>query len=148
MFDEAMEEYQGVLDRDPDHIKGLLNMGNLYVQLGNNERAIDLFKRVIALDPDNADACNQLGSVHKSDGNYAEASASYKRVLSLDPFKEDAHMELAEAQYLQYRSKFNGVKKEEVRQRIDYLLAINPDNGKGKQLLKELIEGDRVGIWD
>jgi hypothetical protein len=52
-------------------------------------------------------------------------------------------MELAEAQYLQYRSKFNGVKKEEVRQRIDYLLAINPDNGKGKQLLKELIEGDR-----
>jgi len=118
-------------------------MGNLYVQLGNNERAIDLFKRVIALDPDNADACNQLGSVHKSDGNYAEASASYKRVLSLDPFKEDAHMELAEAQYLQYRSKFNGVKKEEVRQRIDYLLAINPDNGKGKQLLKELIEGDR-----
>jgi len=71
-------------------------MGNLYVQLGNNERAIDLFKRVIALDPDNADACNQLGSVHKSDGNYAEASASYKRVLSLDPFKEDAHMELAE----------------------------------------------------
>ena len=47
-----------------------------------------------------------------------------------------------QAQYFQYRSKFNGVKKDEVRQRLDYLLAINPNNGKGKRLLKELIEGD------
>ncbi len=29
MFDEALEEYQGVLGRDPDHLKALLNMGNL-----------------------------------------------------------------------------------------------------------------------
>ncbi len=53
-------------------------------------------------------------------------------------------MALAEAQYFQYRSKYNGVNKDEVMQRLDYLLAINPDNGKGKKLLKELIEDDRV----
>ncbi|KHE90649.1 MAG: hypothetical protein SCABRO_03605 [Candidatus Scalindua brodae] len=48
-----------------------------------------------------------------------------KKVLSLNPFQEEAHMALAEAQYFQYRSKFNGVSKEEIRQRLDYLLAIN-----------------------
>ena len=117
-------------------------MGNLYVQLGDNDQAIKLFKQVIELDPDNADACNQLGSVYKSVENYAEASAVFKRVLSFNPFQEEAHMALAETQYLQYRSKFNGVKKDEVMQRLDYLLTINPDNGKGKKLLKELIGGD------
>jgi tetratricopeptide (TPR) repeat protein len=144
MFDEALEEYKGVLDRKPDHLKALLNMGNLYVQLGDNDQAIELFKKVITLDPDNADACNQLGSVYKSVENYAEASAAYKRLLSLNPFQEEAHMALAETQYFQYRSKFNGVKKEEVRQRLDYLLTLNPDNWKGKKLLTELIEDDRI----
>ncbi len=144
MFDETLEEYKGVLDRDPDYLKALLNMGNLYVQLGDNDRAIKLFKKVITLDPDNADALNHLGSVNKKLENYDEAAVAFKRLLALNPFQEEAHMELAETQYSQYHSKLNGVKKEEIIQRLDFIMSINPHTQKVQKLLKEMTRDRKI----
>ena len=50
MFDEAEKEYQEVLKGDPLHIKGLYNLGNLYIQLGQGAKAIDLFQRLLRLE--------------------------------------------------------------------------------------------------
>ena len=47
MFDEAIQEYQGVLERDPSHVKVLFNLGTLYVQLGDYNKGIGFFKNVL-----------------------------------------------------------------------------------------------------
>ncbi len=137
-------EFENIADGESDNLS--LNLTPEQSELMQSNEHLNSFvdhdTKTFVLNMNNVDACNQLGSVYKSDENYAEASEAYKKVLSLNPFQEEAHMALVEAQYFQYRSKFNGVKKDEVMQRLDYLLAINPDNGKGKKLLKELIEDD------
>ncbi len=143
MFEEALEEYKHILKKDPDHLKSLLNMGNLCIQLGEYEKAIKLFKRIIELDSDNAETWYRLGSAYQSVENYPEAVATFKRSISLNPFQEETHMNLAEIQYFQYRSKFNWV-KEEITQRLRFILSINPQNKKGQKLLKELVEDNRI----
>jgi tetratricopeptide (TPR) repeat protein len=119
-------------------------MGNLCIQLGEYEKAISLFKRVIELDSDNAETWYRLGSAYQSVENYPEAVATFKRSISLNPFQEETHMNLAEIQYFQYRSKFNGIKKEEITQRLRFILSINPQNNKGQKLLNELVEDNRI----
>ncbi len=50
MFDEAEKEYLEVLKSDPLHVKGLYNLGNLYIQLGQGGKAIELFQRLLRLE--------------------------------------------------------------------------------------------------
>ena len=49
MFDEAEKEYCEVLQRDPLHLKALFNLGNLYLQLGNKEKAFEYLHRLVRL---------------------------------------------------------------------------------------------------
>ena len=138
MFDEAIQEYQGVLERDPSHVKALFNLGTLYVQLGDYNKGIGFFKNVLAIDEKKSEAWNNLGSIFEITGQPEEAIKAYQKSLELNPYQEEANINLAQIQYENYRSKPDIRKKEELIRRLHFVLSINPHNTRAQHLLHEL----------
>jgi tetratricopeptide (TPR) repeat protein len=69
----------------PEDAPILLNLGNLYHQVGRAEEAAGCYRRVLALDPDHAEAHNSFGAMLLAQGLRAEASAEFARALKLAP---------------------------------------------------------------
>ncbi len=55
MKDEAAEEYTIALELDPEHLHAYVNRGELLLQNGDFDKALDDLKRAIEMDPDGRD---------------------------------------------------------------------------------------------
>jgi tetratricopeptide (TPR) repeat protein len=63
----------------------LNNLGNLYAELGELDKARDALTRTLAFDPDFAEAHNNMGKVHAAGGRLDEALRSIATALTLSP---------------------------------------------------------------
>jgi tetratricopeptide (TPR) repeat protein len=94
-FPTAIAAYERALRIDPQHVPSLINLGNVYYELGQFPRAREHYQRACALDGDNprthfnlANACDEMGDL-------LGALRSYRRALRLWPGYADAHFNLA-----------------------------------------------------
>lgn len=90
---------QAILDRNPKHVFALNNQGNELLQLGQPERALEVFKLAMTLDPKYAtprngagNACRRigegliaLGKKRAGEEMLARAEALYGEAIKLDP---------------------------------------------------------------
>ncbi|MBT8490388.1 MAG: tetratricopeptide repeat protein, partial [Deltaproteobacteria bacterium] len=132
--------YEEVLKKDPTYTKAAFNLGNLYFQLGDNKRALTLFERVLELEPNSAEAWNNLGSINETVGNLDKATIAYQQSLKLNQFQEEAHVNLACILYSQYQSQRSELIKDEIVERLKFVLTINSHNTKAQKLLQELMD--------
>ena len=84
-WDEAKAVLHKVLERNPDFVGSLLQLGVVHLNLREHETALDYLGRVIAMAPDNAEAWYQKGVVESRQNDPAAAAASWQRALELDP---------------------------------------------------------------
>ena len=140
MFDEAITQYEEVLKRDPEYVKASFNLGNLYFQLGNYKEALTLFERVLELEPNNAEAWNNLGSINEMIGNQDKATIAYQQSVKLNQFQEEAHMNLSRILYAEYQSHHDESQKDEIIERLNFVLTINSRNTKAQKLLQKLTD--------
>jgi tetratricopeptide (TPR) repeat protein len=138
MFDEAIVEYLEVLKIDSSHAKALFNMATMHVQLGEDGKAIGYYEKLLEVNPDNGDVWNNLGSIHETLGKYDEAARAYRKSIEINPFLEEANINLARIQYQQYVSNPTDIRKEEIINRLHFVLSINPNQKKARKLLDEL----------
>lgn len=92
---KARRAYARVLERDPDHVGALLNLGRLLHEDGDAAAAEALYRRAADADPTDALAAFNLGVALEDLGRAAEAEAAYRRALDLDPRLPEAHFNLA-----------------------------------------------------
>lgn len=142
MFEEALAEYAIVLEKDPGHVKAAFNMGTLCGQLGDLEGAVTLFERVLELKPDLKEAMNSLGSIYESMGLPEQAAEQYRKSLGVDPLQEEPHIRLALIYFLKSRCNPFQSHREDAIRRLQFVLGINPQNKKAKELLKEILGPD------
>lgn len=64
--------------------------GAIYVQMGNNDKAIDSFKRAAELDPDPAMAYYNLCAMEFNAAKYDDAAAACDKSVAADPNKAEA----------------------------------------------------------
>lgn len=69
-IDKALEGFEALLRHDPNDLKLLSKVADLYLKKDNTEKAIDYLDRV--------------GTLFTKDGFYSKAVAIYKRILKLD----------------------------------------------------------------
>ena len=50
-YDESLMDCDQVLKRNPKHFGALSGAGQIHLQLGNAERALDYFRRALAVNP-------------------------------------------------------------------------------------------------
>jgi Tfp pilus assembly protein PilF len=88
--DDAIKAYRALLEIEPHHAKGLMDLANLLRLKQHNREAQSLFWRVLALDPTHPEAYCGLGTVLRRLGQYGEAEAAFKQACALRPGYADA----------------------------------------------------------
>ena len=91
---EAQELYVKILKIDPKYINAHNNLGLLFDNTGDYQKAIDCFEKVIEINPNNAGAYNNLGNIFKSLGEKQKAKDCYKKAIEIEPNFAMAHNNL------------------------------------------------------
>ena len=92
---EAAAAYERVLAADPHRTDALINLGTLYYEQANLEKAAECFRRAVEFEPGNALAHFNLGSLLDEAGHIREARDHLENALRLDPSHADTHYNLA-----------------------------------------------------
>ncbi|MDM7919459.1 MAG: tetratricopeptide repeat protein, partial [Methanosarcina sp.] len=132
--------YKTVLKIDPHHLKTLFSLGRLYIQQGEYRRAFDCFTQIIQINEDNVEAWNNLGSIYEELGSIDYAIYAYSKSLTINNYQEEANFHIARLQF-QYpgnTSNCDSKNYEEIRQRLRFVLSVNPRHFGARQLLETL----------
>ena len=94
-FDQALANYQRVVDTDPDNALALHHIGLIRHLQGELSDAVQWLKRAGAANPDDSSVHNNLGNMLMEMGRRIEAIAAYQRCLKADPQHRNARFNLA-----------------------------------------------------
>ena len=81
----ALQRYQAVLARKPDHLPGAAAAGEMLLRLGRFDQAIEHHRAAIDRHPDNARLYHALGLSLWNRGRAEAAAAAYRRALAIGP---------------------------------------------------------------
>ena len=96
-FDEAAAEYEFLSESQPDNLDIYRELGELYLELQDENRAKTTFRRMIDRDPGNAGIHVALADIYASHEWKDDAVAAYEKAISLAPDNLD---------YIEYCGKF------------------------------------------
>jgi len=82
-YEEALAEYQGAIDKNPEEVTNYFNLGVTYLALEKNEDAIISFKKTIELDPENFSALKFLGQLYAKENDTQQAEVYLSRAAGL-----------------------------------------------------------------
>jgi tetratricopeptide (TPR) repeat protein len=80
-FDEAMADYNTILNRDSTDTEAYYRRGVLYLEQKNREKAESDFRRAQQLDPDNMYSLLSQALIYKLDDNWEAAEKVYTRLI-------------------------------------------------------------------
>ena len=92
---EAKDVYAAILELQPSHAPAAINLGTIFYNEREFERAEHYYRRATESDPEYALAFFDLGNVLDELQRLPEAIAAYERALELVPQYADAHYNLA-----------------------------------------------------
>lgn len=129
--DDALREYQEILKINPNHYSSLPNFAQLNLEMGNFDKAIELYQRAYKFDPE----ANKQGflNVFESYGNYLIiqdnlkiAKAQFQIVLDYEPDRASAKEKLKEIE-------------SKITAKSSQILVNNSDKSSTSKILSRLI---------
>lgn len=81
---DAVAAFEAALAQKPDHVKSLVNLARVQLELDRPEAALASVEMAIELAPASPDARRVLGRVYHSLGRLDEATATYRQALELN----------------------------------------------------------------
>lgn len=85
-----ISELEKKVSENPDVIAAWINLGNLYFDTGNHEKAILAYTKSLELNPNNADVMTDLGIMYRRNGQPETAVATFDKAIKIDPNHETA----------------------------------------------------------
>lgn len=107
------------------------NLGGIYRDENDYERAIKEFQTAIVIDPNYADAMHNLGNTYIEVGDITLAEEQFKKAIQLNPNLYQAYLNLGVIEYK--RENF-----EKAKGYFEKVLDINPENKDAKRVLELL----------
>jgi protein O-mannosyl-transferase len=96
-LDDAIAQYQKVLQIDPLETDALNNLGSAYLQKGRLDEAVAHYQKALAIKPDSAETHYNLGNALFQQGRTDQAMAQYQMALAIKPDSAEAHYNLGNA---------------------------------------------------
>ena len=90
----AQDLYNQILKIDPSHSQSLSNIGVIFTNLKEHQKAKDCFEKAIEIDPNFTDAHYNLGVIFKDLGENQKAKNCFEKVIEINPNHVDAHNNL------------------------------------------------------
>jgi len=84
-FASAETLWQATLDRNPECVMALVNLGDCKFHENRLDEAVDLANRALWLDPKSIPALNNLGNADAKAGRLDQAIAYYRQALAISP---------------------------------------------------------------
>ena len=88
--DEAIQQFQRVLQNDPNNAPALQNLGIAALRRNDVHSAQQYLSRALELNPRLPLALNTMGVVYARQGDFQNAVASWQRAVEVDPRQYDA----------------------------------------------------------
>jgi cytochrome c-type biogenesis protein CcmH/NrfG len=74
-----------MLEKNPNNIQALIQLGNDYSSTDNHEKAIEAYQKAIKLDPSNADLSTELGMAYRKLAKPELAVEAFRKAIEVDP---------------------------------------------------------------
>ena len=85
-YQDAKKYFEIILNIDSKNVFALYNLGIVFQELGDLEKAIELYEKVLRFKPKNVeDVYLGLGIVFNSIGNYKKSLESYENAITTNP---------------------------------------------------------------
>jgi predicted Zn-dependent protease len=84
-LDRARQAFEDALDRDPKHVKSLVNLSRVLLEQGHADSALPHIQQAVAIDSGLEEGWRVLGRVQATLGQTDDALESYKTALRIDP---------------------------------------------------------------
>ena len=84
------KNFEKSLKIDPNFIHAITNLGNLYFELNDFDKAIEILKKATMVNNENALAHYNLGLVYQSIGQQENAIEQLNKVLQINPTNTNA----------------------------------------------------------
>jgi tetratricopeptide (TPR) repeat protein len=94
----AIQYYEAVLEKQPQRVEALSNLGAAYMKLGRLEEAIQQYRKALAIRPDMANVRFNLALAFYKADRIDEAAPEFEAVLKSDPKHAAATLLLADCQ--------------------------------------------------
>ena len=85
LYSDALNSYQDALNKNTQFIDAKRGVARSLMQLGKNEKALDVFNEVIALEPQFGASYANRGILNDRMGNYSAAITDYNKAIELNP---------------------------------------------------------------
>ena len=100
-FEQASQQYQAALHKDPEHAYANFCLGCVYQNQSNFTGAIAAYQKAVQSQPDYVEALSNLGNVYKEKGYLDKAIQSLQTAIGLQPNHPDSYVNLGSVLRLQ-----------------------------------------------
>lgn len=83
-------ELEKMTSENPDNVDAWIQLGNLYFDTDNYEKAITAYKKSLKLKPDNANVLTDMGIMYRRSGKPSKAVETFDKAIKLDSNHEQA----------------------------------------------------------
>ena len=90
-YEMAVERYQEILDKSPDNLYVLSNLGVVYFRSGELGSAEATLKKALSISPNDEFVLTTLGIVHYRQSNFDDALAELRKAIEINPNSATAH---------------------------------------------------------
>jgi tetratricopeptide (TPR) repeat protein len=87
----AEKQYQTILEKDPNNLDALSNLGVVYFRTGQIETAESTLKKALAIAPNDSSVLTTLGIVHYRQSKFDEALKELRKAIEINPNSATAH---------------------------------------------------------
>jgi tetratricopeptide (TPR) repeat protein len=85
-YADALNAYEQAIAQDIDHVEEVYsNMGVLYSEMRQRDKASDMYERALEVEPEYIPALFNLAGLFEESGDRREAIELYERILSINP---------------------------------------------------------------
>ncbi|HOE73027.1 MAG TPA: tetratricopeptide repeat protein [Deltaproteobacteria bacterium] len=145
-FNSAEWEYHSALRIDPDSIRANFGVGTLYMEMGQTDKARDVFRKLSQVEAifeeENKHIFNEFGIELRKANMTEEALANYMKAIEISPTDENLYFNVARL-YYDRKDWANALKW------IERSLSINPNSRDARQfesiIRKEMLEQGSPG---
>ncbi len=84
-FPEAIQYFKKALELKPDYDLPVVNMANVYRQMGQDEAALAGYEHYLTIDPKNAHVRYQMGEIYLARNDRARAEQNFRQAVQINP---------------------------------------------------------------
>ncbi|MDH7445154.1 tetratricopeptide repeat protein [Aquimarina sp. 2201CG14-23] len=129
---KAIEQYNKSIVLYPKNTEAHYNLGVIYMNTNQNDKAKEAFKAAVSIDSNYISALNNLGFIAIRESNYSEAERMFLRCLEINESFQDAHANLGVVYH-------NIGSRQKAEEYYKSALALDPNDVTTKTNLKLLI---------